>query len=235
MLFTRVRREGQGQRERRELSEGGRWALTQDAVRNGIPAPDPQVEGSAELLAIRMTLKNAPLCAPRPCHPGYNGVRLVVTARRLLTHWQRKTLTEAQRDGAPVRETGHVPAQDGGGGRQMAEARPRRRKPHGRLPGPPPSRTRSAAFDGRAGSPAARKEHAAGQVAPDDRQAGRGPRCHDSQSGAVQASHRRRCQGDPAAGQKPKRLAESQGRPESRGAKATGPHCTDQPPVPQSQ
>lgn len=156
-------------------------------------------------------------------------------ARRLLTHWQRKTLMEAQRDGAPVRETGHVPAQDGGGGRQMAEARPRRRKPHGRLPGPPPSRTRSAAFDGRAGSPAARKEHAAGQVAPDDRQAGRGPRCHDSQSGAVQASHRRRCQGDPAAGQKPKRLAESQGRPESRGAKATGPHCTDRPPVPQSQ
>lgn len=57
MLFTRVRREGQGQRERRELSEGGRWALTQDAVGNGIPAPDPQVEGSAELLAIRMTLK----------------------------------------------------------------------------------------------------------------------------------------------------------------------------------
>lgn len=60
MLFTRVRREGRGQRERRELSEGGRWALTQDAVRNGIPAPDLQVEGSAELLAIRMTLKTHP-------------------------------------------------------------------------------------------------------------------------------------------------------------------------------
>lgn len=72
MLFTRVRREGQGQRERRELSEGGRWALTQDAVRNGIPAPDPQVEGSAELLAIRMTLKNA----PNPSAPHVPAIRV---------------------------------------------------------------------------------------------------------------------------------------------------------------
>lgn len=78
-----------------------------------------------------------------------------MTARRLLTHWQRKTLMEAQRDGAPVRETGHVPAQDGGGGRQMAEARPRRRKPHGRLPGPPPSTGgRAALWLGRNTQPA---------------------------------------------------------------------------------
>lgn len=71
MLFTRVRREGRGQRERRELSEGGRWALTQDAVGNGIPAPNPQVEGSAELLAIRMTLKNA----PNPSAPHVTAIR----------------------------------------------------------------------------------------------------------------------------------------------------------------
>lgn len=229
MLFTRVRREGQGQRERRELSEGGRWALTQDAVRNGIPAPDPQVKGSAELLAIRMTLK----MHLTSLHPTSLPSGLQRGPPRGDRSAPVNSLAEKDTNGGTERR----------GARQGNWTRPStgrwRWAPDGGGTAPPQKTTRAApraaSFDGRAGSPAARKEHAAGQVAPDDRQAGRGPRCHDSQSGAVQASHRRRCQGDPAAGQKPKRLAESQGRPESRGAKATGPHCTDRPPVPQSQ
>lgn len=53
----------------------GRWALTQEVVRDGTPAPDTRVEGSAGLLAGRMILKNVSnLCATRPCHPAWKVV-----------------------------------------------------------------------------------------------------------------------------------------------------------------